>query len=197
MDGTTGMLDFHGEMWIHFHQGICIDIFPLDEVPSDAETEKKFREELESKIYTLKSSVYFNILHPFRSLRLMRNFDKFTVECEDCSRRYNDGSHDKIAILSVNCISRNKSWYDETVYLPFEYLSIPVPTCYHDNLSAQYGDYMTPVQGSTEHAFWILDPDTDYHNYLPEQKRIFNKIRRNNLVKRVKNIIKRILCKNS
>ena len=34
--------------------------------------------------------------------------------------------------------------FDETVYLPFEGHSLPVPARYDEYLSAVYGDYMTP-----------------------------------------------------
>jgi hypothetical protein len=91
----------------------------------------------------------------------------------------------------------DKTWYEHTVNLPFEYTSIPVPASYHEILSVFYGDYMTPVKAGSLHGdFWQLDPDTDYHHYLPEQKREFRRKRRNNLARRIRNIFKRIFVCN-
>lgn len=42
---------------------------------------------------------------------------------------------------------REKSWYDRTVYLPFENLEIPVPAEYDAVLRAEYGDYMRIDRG--------------------------------------------------
>jgi lipopolysaccharide cholinephosphotransferase len=192
MDNTSGILDFHGEMFIFRHQGIYIEVLPMDEIPDDQKAYRLWKEEYREKIYALKSSVNFDMLHPFNSLKWMRNFDKLAMECDNCAKRYDDGSHDNVAILVYKVKhTHKKSWFDDTVYLPFEYLTIPAPSGYHEVLRQYYGDYMTPVQCESPHIYWKLDPDTDYHSYLREQKKMFRKKRRKNLVRRIRRVLKR------
>ena len=41
--------------------------------------------------------------------------------------------------------NRNREWYDEVVWLPFENTVIPAPKNYHDSLIRLYGqNYMVP-----------------------------------------------------
>ena len=36
---------------------------------------------------------------------------------------------------------------------PFENMEIAVPAGYHEVLTAQFGDYMEPVQGTADHSY--------------------------------------------
>ena len=199
MDGTTAVCSWDGLMMpSHLHQGIIIDIFPFDVIPEYSEDFHLLREELSLKLLCLRQSYFFDLLHPIRSIKNKLRFDTIVKEYKYrllAVRRYNQGQFVSYASES-NEYRMEKRWYDETVFLPYEYLNIPVPSDYHEILSVYYGDYMTPVQ-SPCHTYWKLDPDTDYRYYLSEKKRMFRKIRRKNLVRRVKRIFKRILCKNS
>lgn len=188
MDGTTGMLGFGGQKTTHIHQGIFIDVFPLDEVPDDSKTIELWLAEHRTKFYALDANVYFNMFHPFRSLKGMSSFDKLAGEYEKCLKRYDDGTHHRVSSLSFRYIM-NKDWYSHTDYIQFEYISIPVPSDYDMILKVFYGnDYMTPVKAASDHGcFWVLDPDVDYHHYLPEQKRIFRNNKMKNRMRKVKN----------
>jgi len=46
-----------------------------------------------------------------------------------------------------------KEWYDDAIEMPFENITIAVPIGYDGVLKAQFGDYMTPVQGTADHAY--------------------------------------------
>jgi lipopolysaccharide cholinephosphotransferase len=61
---------------------------------------------------------------------------------------------------------RNKHFYDETVWMPFEFMKVPVPSGYDAFLTCRYGDYMSPVQAPTTHGGVIFDTDQSYIDYL-------------------------------
>ncbi len=44
-------------------------------------------------------------------------------------------------------------WYSKFINVPFENITIPIPAAYHEILTLQYGDYMTPVQGGSNHNY--------------------------------------------
>ena len=187
MDGTTGMLGFGGQKTTHIHQGIFIDVFPLDEVPDDTRTMESWLAEHQTKLNALDANAYFNMFHPIRSLKGMSSFGKLADEYEQCLKKYDDGSHRRVSKLSFRYIM-DKEWYNHTDNLPFEFISIPVPAGYKEILKVFYGEgYMTPAQASSTHGdFWKLDPDVDYHHYLPEQKCIFRKNKMKNRMRKVK-----------
>lgn len=54
-----------------------------------------------------------------------------------------------------------KNWFLETVELPFENITLPVPKEYDKILTSMFGDYMIPVRGSAEH---------DYPFYAKQEK---------------------------
>lgn len=46
-----------------------------------------------------------------------------------------------------------KSWYQETIMLPFENTEIPVPLYYDAVLKSLYGEYLKPFHGGGEHEY--------------------------------------------
>lgn len=65
-----------------------------------------------------------------------------------------------------------RKWFRETLMLPFEGLSVPVPVDYKKFLELQYGDYMTPRKAGTCHSGMFLDPDTPFEEYLSGRKKM-------------------------
>lgn len=43
--------------------------------------------------------------------------------------------------------------FSNFIEVPFENIMIPIPTAYHEILTIEYGDYMTPVQGTSSHNY--------------------------------------------
>jgi lipopolysaccharide cholinephosphotransferase len=71
---------------------------------------------------------------------------------------------------------RDASFYNETIYLDFEGLSMPVPKEYHNLLTVLYGDYMTPVMAASKHGETIISPE------IPSDQMI-KKLRRESIFK--------------
>lgn len=62
----------------------------------------------------------------------------------------------------------SKHWFDDVEYLPFESVFLPVPKDWDSVLKVEYGDYMTPVRGKTDH---------DYPFYKEQLEQLRNKVR--------------------
>ena len=68
-------------------------------------------------------------------------------------------------------ITRELSWYKETLMLPFEDIEVPVPSGYNEILMTQYGDYMKPVKAPTMHGEVFFNLDIPYTDVLKELRR--------------------------
>lgn len=70
----------------------------------------------------------------------------------------------------------DKSIFDDTLWLPFENISVPVPVGYDRFLRTQYGDdYMTPVMAPTNHGELIIDAEHSYKDLLPEVRKAYRR----------------------
>ena len=81
---------------------------------------------------------------------------------------------DEVAILhsNVNNFTRRMKveWFDETIWMPFENTSIPVPKNYDDCLRAIYGpDYMTPIRMVAHEYPFYKKQDRILQNALKEK----------------------------
>ena len=61
-----------------------------------------------------------------------------------------------------------KAYFDHSVRMDFEYITLPVPENYDKILKAHYGDYMAlpPAEKRGEHHTIYFDPDTPYREIL-------------------------------
>ena len=176
MDGTTAITP--SKVFYHTHQGIFVDIFPYDAMPNDETELESLVATRNEMIDTMTHAAAFDGLHPFRSIGFLKYRNRF---CE-LYKRFEDlfRSHQMENCNQVSCVAfifdpihffRDKHWYDDTLYLPFEDVQMPAPSGYDEILTKQYGDYMTPVQAPSYHGgFWKLDAEKDYVAYLPELK---------------------------
>ena len=198
MDGTTAILPYTA--FLNTHQGIFIDIFPLDGVPASPDEVRALihgRNELFTRMQRIASP---DPLHPLRSLSLMRYRSTFHQEFkafEDLLRTYPIQENDEVSTHSFTTdlehFLRKKEWYSQTLLMPFEDIQMPVPCGYHEILTLQYGDYQTPRQSGSYHGgFWKLDAGTPYQTYLPALKQYFKVLRRKNLIRRFKSVLSKI-----
>ena len=155
------------------HQGIYIDVFPIDNISDNkfirrlqfyasriVVAKTKFAQGYETKSL-LKKTVMFCCrilpLKPFYNLATMKK-NKNTKSVHSYfggSIRYSKG------IFS-------REWFAETVNMEFEDMVAPVSKCYHEMLSKQYGDYMTlPPEEDRKckvHAI-LVDTEKNYTEY--------------------------------
>ena len=180
MDGTTAILA--GERGRYtFHQGIFIDIFPLDAVPDDREAQIAQRRRLARWNRLLAASVRYagsphkttvkSAVHGVLSLIpyrwLYRGMER---EC----RRYEGEPTDRVALLTFAPAADRwvmpRACYSDEGYLPFEFTDIPVPVDCDRILAAAYGDYLTLRQDPTCHSGVFYDAHRDYHHYLRKEE---------------------------
>jgi lipopolysaccharide cholinephosphotransferase len=94
---------------------------------------------------------------------------------EDVLRAPDPANSPYLATLSTHMkeVIKTKTCYDSTLFVPFEYITMPIPCGYDTLLTTQYGDYMTPVHEDTFHGALLFDPDHSYKEYMkmPVSKR--------------------------
>lgn len=162
------------------HQGIYIDIFPLDVA---FEEENTPNERMERELWLLMTSpgevraamekgipffFPYDMLEEFLRMpvrQCMRNFEGLLLNNYEKSSKITP----TMCIVNGSRFMFEKSWYEDVVYLPFEGMMLPAPVGYEHILSARYGDYMTPVKFQTLHNGILLDPDRPYVEYYRER----------------------------
>lgn len=140
-------------------KGIFIDIFPYDSIPDDEALRKKHNKStyffkrlfLAKQGYTiakkgevLKNIVYF--LLKILSLFVSKNYIRNRLDKE--LRRYENKNTKKVAALGgaygYTKESVERKWFEQTVELPFEDITLAAPKDYIEYLTYFYGDYITP-----------------------------------------------------
>lgn len=166
---------------------IGVEIYPLDYVPRDPE-EVSLLKTLYGYVYDCGQHFYDYQENGTLDARLdkIREYAGVTigeanmplvqeVRClaDRIAMMYTEEESDHLltmydlAIIE-NPILRDKKWYSDAEYLPYEYMMIPVPVGYTKYLTKKYGDYMTPVRfvGAHDYPFYKVQLP-----YLPEDYR--------------------------
>ena len=162
------------------HQGIYIDIFPLDVA---FEEENTPYERMERELWMLITTpekvkqamnkgipffLPYDMLNQFLSMSVrerLHYFEGLLISNYEKSSMITP----TMCIVRGSDLKFEKAWYEDVVYLPFEGLMLPAPMGYEKILELRYGDYMTPVKGRTLHNGIILDPDRSYLEYYRER----------------------------
>ena len=203
MDGTSAIL--HKGIYHNYHQGIFIDIFPLDAMPNDdierkAFIDKTLREREELKLYCSPWFSFSDIKHNLKTIRLLYcvkrdGFNFYFKKYDDNFRIYSIDKCQEVSLLSWffdKRYVRRKEWYSDTFYLPFENIIIPVPSSYNEVLKQQFGDYMRPSRVPTMHGgFEVLDADKSYLEYLPHLRKKYKWENWHIRLRRIKNVFYR------
>ena len=170
------------------NQGVWVDVFCLDYAPDDLFSCLSEYEKLRTDIrmyrnnrlgyYAMSPNIHYfvghlglKILFAFKSRKQLRENIENRLRAEgDYSKRDKVWCFliwsiikgvDKIAIHDVSC-------YDETIMLPFEDRMFPCPKEYDKLLTAQYGDWRTPVMGGSQHEGSYVDLNKPYKEYIGE-----------------------------
>lgn len=186
---TTAILSSEGKDF-PFNQGIFIDIFPMDYVVENRNKllKQKYKAIFYNKMaryLTVNSTSYhskeaysnffikkiFKLLKPF--IRKINLGNYFYYKFEQTCQQYNKTLSTKISALSFATPKNfdkkwfgDINWYNNVLYIPFEFFEIPAPTEYGKILKQKYGDYLKFVIGENLHGEMIIDTNTSYMDYL-------------------------------
>ena len=167
---------------MRYHQGIFIDVFPLDGV-----IQNRFFLGLQSLCkQVLNVILWYKNTHG-RKRKLKHHLvlflpslfpQKFLFGLFEfvCSWKKADKSEyvDTVAYFGTSGVgSRKRKLYDNLEFVPFENICIPIPSGYHEILEVMYGkDYMTPKQIPTDHGDMFFDTKYSYLDYLTGKRTI-------------------------
>ena len=174
---TTGILK--GEQGkVSFNQGIFMDIFVLDGIPSNEKALSKERRKINFLNKLINIKMYPNagakksIKKRIRKLlSYVLNLEKIFSLKEKILKKVDINSTEYVAplgfVFEVKKRIRNKHLYDEIVMLDFENTKIPAPKEYDLYLQNRYGkDYMIPKNIPTSHGNVIFDTKKSYREYI-------------------------------
>ena len=142
------------------HNGVWIDIFPMDGVPEDDAKREKLYEEIrrEKLIITLQTTPFIFTKNPVKFLKRLvaypaylvgqfMNHKKHALKIHALAESEPYETAKDLTILTDNVYDSGRMTKEEaadTMLVPFEDLEARVPRCYDRYLTAIYGDYMTP-----------------------------------------------------
>lgn len=182
-DSRTTGIQFQGLR--DMHQGIFIDIFPLDSVPDEInhqfsetfEIEKLLWKMVKDPVRTLME-LKQELMDGKRTVQAIQCFldiskedvrNKFRIFEDFCAGHFGETdnlNHIMYEIFQADYKSVRKEWFRETIFLPFENTCIPAPIDYDKILTQCYGDYHQMIQGGGLHQNIILDPDIPWDEYF-------------------------------
>ncbi|MCB6608394.1 LicD family protein [[Clostridium] symbiosum] len=178
-DNNTTFINKHS-VDLDIHQGIMIDVIPLDGVPKSRK--KQFYQMINSMIYCCfnfqrlpehKSKGIFYLTK--LALGIIRT-DKMRYilwhNAEKRMAKYLPSTCNYVASLGEGMtIMRQhfkKEWMENIIYMEFEGYRMPVPSGYNEFLTISYGNYMElpPVEERVlRHNILFMDLNTSYKKY--------------------------------
>lgn len=166
------------------NQGIFIDVFPLDNIP-DSKSAFSLQKLIARILVVLAcgfayfSTRYFEpsnafVRYPARMLhKLFKKPSKKLMKISyqlflKVVQKYNGQNTKKVAPLAVrlDLKHRYRDFFDKTIEMPFEYISLPMMQKYDDYLKVLYGDYMAFKKNTSLHEGIFFDPNRSYIDYL-------------------------------
>lgn len=163
---TTGILTKDRAAAFDFNQGIFIDIFPLDFVPSDEQLYIDYVDylALTKKEMLFAKNRYWNYARDNESI--INHAKELRAEYEIIRRWYKDSGSNVVANLSLPSIKpeirKYTDEFQDTIYMDFEMLNVPAPSGFNTILCRLYGDYMKPVKAQNMHGTVIFNADKSY-----------------------------------
>ena len=161
-----------------FNMGLYLDIFPLDEwKPEDAEKSYNRIRDL-----CIDNSNYMRRSNPHLPERDRRRADAWSGrdpmenvrEVEALARQFNgtDAAYLSHAVITLDAFSHNyfrRECFESFIRLPFESITLPVPSGYDSFLTSQYGDWhaFPPAdKRGADHSDEDMQPDIPYEEAL-------------------------------
>ncbi len=163
-------------------QGIWIDIFPYDDgfdgqglTPEAFQIEKALcaatfgKPELKEKLLSPEFDPVMDRedLRAIIEMPMIERFRIFEQMLESVVGVSSVYSYKHSEVFKKNARTFSKSFFDETLMLPFEGTQIPVPGGYHELLTTWFGKYDVPKMTSNGHIT-IWNPDVPYTEYFTD-----------------------------
>lgn len=204
MDGTAFVVG--NEAFQDYHQGIFIDLVPLDAFPDDSKEYELFKKKALQMRQHLYMSCYFkgtSKLSPVLWYRYLSGkihelinggYYNYHRKYINLFRSYSTEENEYVGSLTLDFDEKHfrfrRSIFDKTIMVPFEDRMIPVPAGYDEFLTSQYGDYMTPVKAPTLHGDEqiYVDAERSYLELLPDirrQRKMERKVKMKKMIKRI------------
>jgi lipopolysaccharide cholinephosphotransferase len=164
---------------IKHHQGLALDIVPLDGVPSGhSDRVKQFwKREIVLALTNSYISDWKELAIKGKMVKLIskihfmgRDYSYCIGKLEKVWAEYQWDESEFVAESAHGKVFE-KNDFSDTVYMEFEGYQVPLPVGYEHILQQLYGDYMAmpPVQQrmipEDEAAGWIVEPDVPYKDY--------------------------------
>lgn len=171
-----------------FNQGISIDIFPFDVMPDSekdliswtSEIYKKHhdccwlyghvgnylpkqQEGMKRKCIHIGATLFSHLLWPILK-------GVYPKRLYAVMQRYQDVSTNHIGVVAlmpfISGLYFERTWYRDSVEVPFEWFTLPAPIDYELALTRHYGDWQEFVVGTGLHVIGIMDPEKPYTEYI-------------------------------
>jgi lipopolysaccharide cholinephosphotransferase len=181
-----------------FNQGIFVDIFPFDGYePDDGKRKAMIKQKdrilklLKAKNTAILASGRLGLVfRKIKSRYLVKRYGWTTIykQAEDVARSMKIKDSDKVAqmLFSGDQIVFDKDIFNETIWMDFENIKVPVPVGYDKFLRTQYGDnYMTPIKEGNNHGTVVFDTEHSYKEVLPKVRSEYRKSALRRLKKKI------------
>ena len=153
--------------------GIFVDIFPIIGAPNNTAAMWEFQNDM--------------FRYHFKSMILDRYKEVSAFNLKDIQKWQKKilykyplwNSTRAVEFASGSWFSKSVKGMLQPIEMPFEDTTIPVPSSYNEDLTAQYGDYKTlpPLnQRKTHNEYAIIDFNKPYTFYLKKLKKIDHKL---------------------
>ncbi|MCR4773536.1 MAG: LicD family protein [Prevotella sp.] len=177
-----------------YNQGIFIDIFVVEGVPED---ESKLWQNLKEgvkitkflkakNLHLISSGRIGQVFRQIKSRRAVKKYGWTNIykRIDELMREFDFDKSERVEELGKIF---DRHIFDETIYLDFENIKVPVPKRYDDFLRTEFGDdYMTPIMAPNCHGEVVFDTERSYKEVLPEVRRKFRRSALTRLWKKIK-----------
>lgn len=148
--------------------GLFLDIFVLDNVPDDPVELQKFvrkhhRYRHWGRLFQKHNYLGLNDIAEKTKFKFIPSFSFFTNKFNAMSSSIKDEDTRFVSVLGLTHRKRYleyvfaREYFSKTVRVPFEHLSLPIPSGYDAFLTQVYGDYMTipPEEDRVTHSIEV------------------------------------------